>query len=152
MIRVENLAAFKKLEGESLPPSDWLEISQEMINDFAKATLDWQWLHVDVERAKRESPFKTTIAHGFMSLSLISKFLIDAIEIGGVKVFLNYGLNRVRFPHPVPVGSLLRMHTQIAKVKQQESSGVKVLWDCVVEIKGVEKPACVGQFISIIYE
>ncbi len=151
MLTIKNLAAFKDMIGQDLPPSDWLEITQEMVNSFAEATQDFQWIHVDVERAKKESPFKGPVAHGFMSVSLISKFILEGVEIESAKLVVNYGLNKVRFPHPVPVGSFLRLHTKVAKVEDRDK-GVQVFWDCLMEIKGVEKPACVGQFISLMFE
>lgn len=152
MTTITNLTALKELEGQTLPPSGWLEITQEMVNSFASATLDFQWIHVDVERARQESPFKGPVAHGFMSVSLLPKFILDEVKIESAKLVINYGLNKVRFPHPVPVGSLVRLHTTVAKVEEREPAGVQTFWDCVIEIKGVEKPACVGQFITLMYE
>ena len=137
--------------GKPLPYSNWLTITQEMINDFANATLDKQWVHVDVERAKKESPFKSTIAHGFMSLALLSKMLEDLIHIESVKMGLNYGLNKVRFPHPVPVNSRLQMQASIKEIEDQQG-GVKITFSCVVVIEGIEKPACVAEFLAIMFE
>ena len=137
--------------GKPLPDSDWIDITQEMINDFANATMDKQWVHVDVKRAKRESPFKTTIAHGFMSLSMLSKMLEDVIEVESVKMGFNYGLNKVRFAHPVPVNSRLRMKSAIKEIEDQKG-GVKVTFSCVVEIEGIEKPACIAEFLAIMFE
>lgn len=152
MVSFENLAEFKEMEGQDLPVSDWLEVTQEMVNHFAKATHDFQWIHVDVERARRESPFNGPIAHGFLSVSLVSKFILETMEVRSAKLVINYGMNKVRFPHPVPVGSFLRLHTKVTKIEDREPNGIQVLWDCVMEIKGVEKPACVGQFINLILE
>ena len=137
--------------GKELPYSDWLTITQDMINDFANATLDKQWVHVDVERAKKESPFKTTIAHGFMSLAMLSKMLEDLFIIDSVKMGLNYGLNKVRFPHPVPVNSRLQMQAVIKDVEDQHG-GVKITFSCVVVIEGIEKPACVAEFLAMMFE
>ena len=137
--------------GKELPYSDWLTITQEMINDFANATLDKQWVHVDVERAKKESPFKTTIAHGFMSLAMLSKMLEDLFQIDSVKMGLNYGLNKVRFPHPVPVNSRLQMQAVIKDIEDQHG-GVKITFSCVVVIEGIEKPACVAEFLAMMFE
>ena len=148
----KNLAEFKQGVGEQFV-SDWITITQEMINKFAEATLDFQWIHIDAERAKKESPFGgTTIAHGFMSVSMLSKFLEETVKIESVKMGVNYGLDKVRFPHPVPSNSKLRLHVKIDKVTDQGSTGVKVFWNCTLEIEGVAKPACVATFISLAFE
>lgn len=148
----KNLNTLKEGVGTIVPPSEWIMITQEMINSFADATLDYQWIHVDVERAKKESPFKAPIAHGFLSVSLLSKLLESAIKIDSVKMGVNYGLNNVRFPHPVPVNSELRGHVKIEKVETYGDNGAKIYWGCTVEIKGVNKPACVAEFISLAFE
>lgn len=150
-IHFKNLSEIKNMVGKSLPNSNWITITQEMINDFANVTLDKQWVHVDIERAKKESPLKTTIAHGFMSLALISRMLEDLIKIESVKMGLNYGLNKVRFPHPVPVNSRLQMQTTIKDIEEQ-LSGVKITFSCQVVIEGIEKPACVAEFLAIMFE
>ena len=147
----KNLNEFKAMKGKELPTSDWFIITQEMINDFANATQDKQWVHVDVELAKKESPFKTTIAHGFMSLAMISKMLEDLIQIDSVKMGFNYGLNKVRFPNPVPVNSKLRMISSIKNIEDQ-LGGIKITFSCTIEIKGIEKPACVAEFLAIMFE
>ena len=108
-LEFKNFEDFKLMIGKQLPIGEWYTISQQMINDFANATLDKQWIHVDEKRAEKESPFKSTIAHGFMSVSMISKLLEASFSIKSVKMGLNYGLNKVRFPNPVPVNSQLRM-------------------------------------------
>lgn len=148
----ENIAAFKTMKGKSLPVSGWLTVTQGMINSFADATLDYQWIHVDVERAKKESPFKGPVAHGFMSASLVSKFVEEVAVIKSVKMGVNYGLNKIRFPHPVPAGAKLRMHTIVAEVADYGKNGAKITWDCTMEIEGIDKPACVAQFISLAFE
>lgn len=137
--------------GKELPASDWITVTQEMINDFANATLDKQWVHVDVERAQKESPFKSTIAHGFMSLALLSKMLEDLIQIDSLKMGLNYGLNYVRFPHPVPVNSRLQIQASVKDVEDQKQ-GVKVTFSCTVIIDGYDKPACVAEFLGMMFE
>ena len=151
-LEVKDLAAFQKMEGKTLPQGDWITVSQEMINAFAEATLDFQWIHVDVERAKKESPFKAPIAHGFMSVSLLSTMLERVIQITGGKMGVNYGLNKVRFPHPVIVGSRLRLNGKVNKIEKYGEDGAKIFWGCIVEIEGVKKPACVGEFISLLFE
>ena len=147
----KNIDEFKSMIGKDLPVSDWISVSQEMINDFANATLDKQWVHVDIERAKKESPFKTTIAHGFMSVALLSKFLGDMLQIESVKMGLNYGLNYVRFMNPVPVNSNLRLKSSIKNIETHKQ-GVKVAFSCSVEIEGEEKPACVAEFLALFFE
>jgi acyl dehydratase len=147
----DNIDAFRKMKGKELPTSDWILVSQQMINDFANATLDKQWVHIDVERAERESPFKTTIAHGFMSVALLSKFLGEIVQIKSIKMGLNYGLNYVRFMNPVPVNSQLRLNSSVKSVEEHKL-GVKVVFSCTVEIKGEEKPACVAEFIALFFE
>lgn len=151
-LEIENFEAFRKLEGESLPVGDWLDITQEMINDFAKATLDFQWIHVDVEKAKKHSPFKKPVAHGFMSISLLAKLLGDSILVKSAKMGVNYGLNKVRFPSPVLVDSRVRFNGKIQRIENYGDKGVKITWDCAVEIEGTEKPACVAEFISLMFE
>ena len=119
---------------------------------FSAATGDYQWIHTDVERAKKESPFGGTIAHGFFSISMLSKLLEDTFTIESSKMGVNYGLEKVRLPHPVLVGSDIRLSAKVAEVNDFRNNGVKVAFDCTVEIKGVEKPACVGTFIALIFE
>jgi len=151
-MQFENLAALKAHIGKPLASTEWITVTQTMINDFAEATMDKQWIHVDVERAKKESPFGKTIAHGFMSVAMTSKFVEEALSIKSVKMGLNYGLNKVRFPHPVPVDARLRMHPTVAEVEDYGDNGAKVMFDIVIEIEGVEKPACAGQFIILLFE
>lgn len=150
-LQFKNLTEFKSMKGKELPHSEWLTVTQAMINDFANATLDTQWVHVDEDRAAKESPFKSTIAHGFMSLSLLSKMLGDLIQIESVKMGLNYGLNYVRFPHAVPVNSRLQMQARIKDIEDQQQ-GVKITFECQVIIEGYEKPACVAEFLAMMFE
>jgi acyl dehydratase len=148
----ENLKELSAYAGKTLPPGEWIIITQEMINDFAKATLDFQWIHVDVEKATQHSPFKKPVAHGFMSLSLLSKMLGDLLQVKSVKMGVNYGLNKVRFPNAVLVDNKLRLNGKILAVEAYSETSVKVTWHCSVEIEGVDKPACVAEFISIMFE
>jgi len=147
----KNIDAFKEMLGKELPNSEWISVTQQMIDDFANATFDKQWVHIDVERAKKESPFKSTIAHGFMSVALLSKFLEDIIKIESIKMGLNYGLNTVRFMNPVPVNSKLRLISSIKNIEDHRL-GVKVTFSCTVEIDGEEKPACVAEFLALFFE
>lgn len=151
-MKLENLATLKTYEGKTLPPTDWITVTQKMVNAFAEATLDFQWIHIDVERAKKESPFKGPVAHGFMSIALASKFLEMAIEVQSLKMGVNYGLNKIRFPHHVPVGSRLRMHATAARIEDYGENGAKTTCDVVIEIEGVEKPACVAQYLTLMFE
>lgn len=147
----ENLEAFSRMKGKELPISDWITVTQEMIQDFANATQDKQWVHVDVERAKKETPYKSTIAHGFMSVALLSKFLEDLIEIKSVTMGLNYGLNYVRFMNPVPVNSKLRLMSTVKDIETHKQ-GIKVTFSCTVAIEGEKKPACVAEFLALFFE
>jgi acyl dehydratase len=150
-LEIEDFKAFRELEGKPLPEGNWITVTQEMINDFAKATADHQWIHVDVEKANKYSPFKKPVAHGFLSVSLLSKMLEDLIMVKSAKMGVNYGLNKVRFPSPVLVDSRLRLIGNIANIEEYGDSGLKVIWNCTVEIEGSEKPACVAEFISLMF-
>jgi acyl dehydratase len=123
-----------------------------MIDHFAAATKDYQWIHVDQQRAEKESPYKSTIAHGFMSISLIPKFLTEVLDVSSLKMAYNYGLEEVRFPYPVVEGSLLRGIIHVESIEEQKFKSLKVVWKIKVEIKGVRKPACVAKMITIVYE
>jgi len=151
-LEVEDFKAFKELEGKAIPSGDWLPITQEMINDFAKATMDFQWIHIDVEKAAKYSPFKKPVAHGFMSVSLLAKLLGDSIRVKSAKMGVNYGLNKVRFPSPVLVDSKVRLSGRVLKIEDYGENGLKITWNCEVEIEGSEKPACVAEFISLMFE
>ena len=140
------------MEGKSLPDGNWYSVTQEMINHFAEATLDKQWIHIDEARAEKESPFKSTVAHGFMSVSMLSKLLEEVFAIKSIKMGLNYGLNKVRFPNPVPVNSQLRLISSVKEIENLGENGIKVTFSCTVEIKGQEKPACLAEFIAALFE
>jgi acyl dehydratase len=151
-LELENFESFRALEGQTLPTGDWLTVTQDMINDFAKATMDFQWIHIDVKKAEKHSPFKKPVAHGFMSLALLSKMLQDVVKVKSAKMGVNYGLNRVRFPSPVLVDSQLRLVCTIQKIENYGDRGLKITWNSVVEIEGSDKPACVAEFISLMFE
>jgi acyl dehydratase len=148
----KNIAEFREIVGQSLPNGEWYTITQQMINNFANATLDKQWIHVDEDRAAKESPFKTTVAHGFMSVAMISKMLENTFSIKSIKMGLNYGMNKVRFPSPVPVNSELRMLSNVKEIGNLGDNGIKVTFNCTIEIKGQKKPACVAEFIAALFE
>jgi acyl dehydratase len=148
----KDFVAFKEMQGKELPTTNWIAITQEMITDFANATFDKQWIHVDEKRAEKESPFKSTVAHGFMSVAMISKLLEEVFSIESIKMGLNYGLNKVRFPNPVPVNSELRMLSTVKSIEALGNNGIKVTFNCIIEIKNQEKPACVAEFIAALFE
>ncbi len=149
---LDNFDAFRALEGKQLPDGEWITVTQEMIDDFAKATGDFQWIHVDVERANKYSPFKKPVAHGFMSVSLLSKMLEDLIQVKSAQMGVNYGLNKVRFPNPVLVNSQLRLVGSVSSIENYGDTGLKITWNCTVEIQGSKKPACVAEFLSLMFE
>ncbi len=146
-----NIAALKDLVGREVAVTDWIEITQARIDHFAAATDDYQWIHVDTARAATESPFGSTIAHGFLTLSLLPHFLELAMRIEGVRMGVNYGLNRLRFTAPVPVGAKLRARFTLAKLEQIEG-GVQTTWTVTVEREGSDKPACVAEWLTRRYE
>ena len=146
----ESLDEFKAAKGEVLGPSDWVTITQEQINGFADATGDHQWIHVDIERAKA-GPFGTTIGHGYLTLSLIPIFVFQLLKVEGAKLVVNYGLNKARFPAPVPAGSRVRMGAEIAAV-EPVSGGLQCTLACTFEIEGQPKPACVAEIVFRYYE
>jgi acyl dehydratase len=133
--------------GDTYGPSEWLELTQERIDQFAEATGDDQWIHVDPEKAAK-GPFGTTIAHGFLTLSLLVKFQYETRpERGEFRMGINYGVNKVRFPAPVPVGSRIRGHFEILEVAEVEG-GVQIVTKGTVELEGGEKPVCVAEMVS----
>jgi acyl dehydratase len=149
---LESPAALKDLVGQELAVTDWFTIAQERIQQFADATLDHQWIHVDVERARRESPFKAPIAHGFLTLSLLPHFMHEALAIKqGVRLGVNYGLNRVRFVSPVPAGSNVRARIALQALKDVPPDAVEVIFNVIVELQGAEKPCCVAEWIARYY-
>jgi acyl dehydratase len=149
---LKDFTAFRALEGKTLPEGDWTPVTQEMIDDFAKATGDHQWIHTDVEKARKHSPFKTTIAHGFLTVSLLSKLLGDLIVVESVSMGVNYGLNKVRFPSPVPSGSRVRLLVNVALIEPYGKNGLKITWECTLELEGSPKPACAAEFVSLMFE
>ncbi|MBX9790143.1 MAG: MaoC family dehydratase [Pirellulales bacterium] len=147
---IHGLAELKTLVGQNIATSDWVEITQPQVNQFAEATGDHQWLHVDPERAKRESPFGQTIAHGFLTLSLCPTLAQQSFTVDGVKMGVNYGLNRVRFPNAVRVGARVRMTTQLAELKECQE-GATITYKQTFEVEGESKPACVAETMVRLY-
>ena len=136
------------LKDELVGPSGWREVTQEMVDTFAELSGDDQWIHVDVERAARESPFGTTVAHGNLTLSLIDGLRRDLTTFSGFKLGVNYGWNKVRFPAPVPVGSRLRCYAQIVEVSEVGDGWHQVVTRFTVEAEGGEKPVCVADSVG----
>ncbi len=147
---IDGLDGAKGLAGRQLGHSDWLEITQERVHAFADATLDHQWIHVDVARARAESPFGGPIAHGYLTLSLLPFLLAQVVEVTGVKATINYGLNRLRYPAPVRVGNRVRLGVTVAGVEEIRG-GVQCQLDCTVEVEGGDKPALVAEVLFRYY-
>jgi acyl dehydratase len=143
----QSIAELAPLVGQEVAVSDWITITQEQVNQFAQATGDHQWIHVDVERAKA-GPFGAPIAHGFLTLSLLPKFFENAMEIQGTRMGVNYGLNKVRFTSPVPVGSRLRARMRLQACDPIEGNGMQMAWLVTVEREGADKPACIAESLT----
>jgi acyl dehydratase len=141
---VHGIEELKALTGKDLGHTDWLQIDQGRVNTFADATDDHQWIHVDSERAA-EGPFGGTIAHGYLTLALLIPLMTQLLDISGVRMSINYGLDKVRFPAPVPVGAKIRLQGQVASVDEVKGDGVQITIDFTVEIEGSDKPACVAR-------
>ncbi len=136
--------------GREIAVTEWLEITQERINQFADATGDHQWIHIDPQRAERESPYGATIAHGFLTLSLLPKFLMDTVPITGVRMAINYGLNRVRFPSAVRAGSRIRARIVLQSIRDV-ADAAEAAYSITVECQGAEKPCCVAELLVRYY-
>jgi acyl dehydratase len=137
--------------GQEVVVSDWLEISQERIDQFAEVTDDRQWIHIDVERARRDSPYHSTVAHGFLTVSMLSRLLNDSLKFSTVRMGLNYGFNRLRFTGPVPAGSRLRGRFTLNRLEEIEG-GVQTTWGVIVECEGTEKPCMVAEWVTRRYD
>ncbi len=148
----QNLTQFRAQVGQEIGVSPWEIISQGQINDFADATGDHQWIHIDRKKAAEHSPYKTTIAHGFLTLSLAPKLMGDLYKINSVKVGINYGANKVRFMAPVPSGSRVRMRLTLKAVEDHEPQGIRATTECVFEREGADKPVCVAELITLLFE
>jgi acyl dehydratase len=147
-VEVQGIEGLKALQGKEIGPSDWREVTQEDIDTFAELTGDHQWIHTDVERAKKESPFGTTVAHGNLTLSLIDGLRIELLRSTGFKLGVNYGWNKVRFPAPVPSGSKIRATAEIVEVEDVGGGWFQVVTRFKVEVEGSEKPACVADSVG----
>jgi acyl dehydratase len=150
----KSLQELKSCVGQEVALSDWLLVSQERINQFAQATGDFQWIHVDEVRAK-SGPFGSTIAHGYLTLSLVVKMFEDSVQFTPLRFALNYGVNKVRFTAPVPAGSRLRARSTLAQVEQlgaEQQNAWQSVWDIAVEREGAAKPVCLVQSVIRLYE
>lgn len=154
-----NLAEFSAHAGQPLGETDYMTITQEMVSLFGQATGDDQWIHTNPDRAANESPYKQAIAHGFLTLSLAPKLMAEMYQIESVRMGVNYGANKVRFTNVVPVNSRLRMKAWLHHAEPQNEnestvskSGIRTIIECVFEVEGQEKPACVAELIILLYE
>lgn len=150
MRAIASVEELRRLIGQEVAVSDWVEITQERVELFAQATGDHQWIHLDVERCRKESPYGCTIAHGFLTLSLLPMLMKSIISMPMAKMDVNYGLNKVRFPAPVPVGSKVRARAQLQEV-EDIADGVQLVWKAIIERQGGDKPVCVAESIARCY-
>jgi acyl dehydratase len=151
MLKVEKPQDLLQHVGEELGPSEWLTVTQEMIDMFADATGDHQWIHVDVERAKKEMPGGKTIAHGYLTLSLLPQLAPTLMKIEKRRRGLNYGSNRVRFTAPVPAGGRVRLRQKLVKIEPVEDNGFRITSEMTMEVEGNARPAMVAETLGIVY-
>jgi acyl dehydratase len=151
-ITVNGIEEMKALLGRTIGPSDWREVTQDDVNTFADVSRDHQWIHVDVERAKAESPFRAPVAHGNLTLSMIDGFRPQLFESSGFKLGVNYGWNKIRFPAPVPVGSRIRVTMEVLSVDDVGGGWHQIVQKWTVEVEGNEKPACVAESVGRVLE
>ena len=144
---VNGIEELKHLVGETIGPSEWREVTKDLIDQFAEVSGDDQWIHVDTERAKTDSPFGTTVAHGNLTLSMIDGFRSGLVESSGFKMGVNYGWNKVRFPAPVPAGSRVRASIETLSVDELDGGWYQIAQKWTVEVEGNEKPACVAESV-----
>ena len=137
--------------GRELGPSEWLTVTQEMIDTFAEATGDHQWIHVDVERAKREMPGGKTIAHGYLTLSLLPRLAPTLMKVEKRRRGLNYGSNKIRFISPVPAGSRIRLRQRLVNAEETKDGGIRITSEMTIEVEGSERPAMVAETMSVVY-
>ncbi len=147
-LTVNGIDELEGIVGQTIGPSEWREVTQEMVDAFAELSGDDQWIHVDVDRARRESPFGTTVAHGNLTLSLIDGFRRGLVRSAGFKLGVNYGWNKVRFPAPVPTGSRVRASVETLSVDDVGGGWFQVSQRWTVEVEGAEKPACVAESVG----
>ncbi len=145
---VQGVDGIKELMGTEIGPSEWREVTQEDINTFADLSGDDQWIHVDIERAKNESPFGGPIAHGNLTLSMIDGFRIELIEASGFQLGVNYGWNKIRFPAPVPAGAKIRAKAEVTELEEVDGGWWQMVTRFTVEVEGSEKPCCVADSVA----
>ncbi len=148
---VPSVSSLKSFVGRKLGVSEWVTVTQAQIQSFAEATGDYQWIHVDVERAKRDSPFKQPIAHGYLTISLAPVLLPQVVQVEGVRMAVNYGLESMRLPAPVPAGARLRMAAELKDVRDMPGGGARVTFGMIFEDEGGAKPACIADAIYVYY-
>jgi len=148
--RIPGLEAVRDFVGKPLGPSAWTQVTQESIDLFARATGDHQWIHVDPERARRESPFGTTVAHGYLTLALAPALLDQIVRVEGGPTVLNTGIERMRLSAPVPAGSRVRLRAEIKRVREMRSRGLRTTFHLVLEVEGSAKPACTAD-VALVY-
>ena len=147
---IKDISALRALEGEEIGASDWVPMTQPMIDRFAEVTGDDQWIHIDAERAQRESRYGGTVAHGFLTLSLLPQLVRQIYRVEGVSTSINYGLNKVRFPAPVRPGERVRAVLRFSKVEQADGGGVRITSVVTIEIEGAERPACAAETVTLL--
>jgi acyl dehydratase len=152
MRAIADFDEMKSLVGQELGVSDWIEVDQDRIDKFADATGDHQWIHVDVERAKKDMPGGKTIAHGYLTISLVPIMVANIFKLESVRQSLNYGSNRVRFTQPVPSGSRIRGCYRLKEATDVKNGGLRLIGEVKVEIEGAERPACIAELIAIHYQ
>lgn len=148
VMEVQGIEGLRAIQGETIGPCEWREVTQEDIDTFAELSGDDQWIHVDVERANKESPFGTTIAHGNLTLSMIDGMRLDLISSTGFKLGVNYGWNKVRFPAPVPAGSRLRATAEVVEIEEVKGGWFQITTRFTVEVEGSDKPCCVADSVG----
>jgi acyl dehydratase len=149
---LDDMSKLKEYVGKELGTSDWYLVTQKNINLFADATEDHQWIHVDVERAKKESPFKGPIAHGYYSVSILAYLVGQVIEVKKVKLIVNYGLNKVRFPAPVPIGKKIQGKVTLNAIEDIGEGNIQATYGVIITVEGASKPSCVAEMLYRYYK
>ncbi len=148
-MRVIDVNELFELKGQELGVSEWFTVDQSRIDQFAEATGDHQWIHVDVERAKQEMPGGSTIAHGYLTLSLLPQLNKQIFQVKNIKAALNYGLNKLRFTNPVPAGSRVRLRVRVKDVKKRDDGRVQLINEAEISIDGQDRPACIAETVTL---
>jgi len=148
---IPSVSALKSFVGQKLGPSEWVTVGQEQIDAFARATGDHQWIHVDVERARRESPFGGPIAHGYLTIALAPVLLPRLVEVKGVRLAVNYGLDKMRLPAPVPAGARVRLTAELKGVREMSSGAARATIGLTFEAEGSERPVCTADVIYLYF-